>query len=64
MGLLPDETCPKCGAVYEVGELKLPVRDKDQFNCRQCGTFIDDWNSSTAKTYTLKSSGKKEAEDQ
>lgn len=45
-------TC-ECGAVYEVGSMKLPVRDKDSYNCDVCGKELDRWNASNIPTFTL-----------
>lgn len=43
----------KCGAVYERGEIKLPVRDKDSYECSVCGETLDRWNASRIPTYKL-----------
>lgn len=41
------ETC-KCGAVYEVtGYGRLPARDRDKFECNECGEVIRSWNATS-----------------
>lgn len=45
-------TCD-CGAVYERGEAKLPVRDKDSYPCGVCGAILEEWNGSRIPTFTL-----------
>lgn len=39
-------TCPnqKCGAKYELGATRLPLRDKDSLTCQFCGSTIHEWN--------------------
>mgnify|MGYP005815974811 CR=1 FL=1 len=49
---MAEKVC-ECGAVYEVGQQKLPVRDKDTYNCDVCGEELDRWNASNIPTYTL-----------
>ena len=46
------KTCT-CGAVYEVGSYKLPVRDQDHFDCSVCGARLDEWSSSRVPTFKL-----------
>lgn len=38
-----EETCKKCGAVYELTRHKLIARDKDSINCK-CGEELISWN--------------------
>lgn len=45
-------TC-ECGAVYERGNLKLPLRDKDSYDCVVCGKELDRWNGSNIPTFKL-----------
>lgn len=52
MGMKETVTCT-CGAVYEKGSYKLPVRDQDYFDCLLCGTRLDEWSSSRIPTYKL-----------
>ena len=52
-----EETCPDCGAVYEVGEAKLIFRDKDSYECT-CGHTMASWNGSRYPTYHLIKPGK------
>ena len=37
-------TCPNCGAVYELSEFKIPVRDKDSLECEFCDATLIRWN--------------------
>jgi predicted nucleic acid-binding Zn ribbon protein len=50
----PDETCPKCGAIYSVTITRLPVRDSDYFDCEKCGHRMKEWNGTTSYNYELK----------
>jgi hypothetical protein len=45
-------TC-ECGAVYERGEVKLPARDKDSFDCEVCKREIERWNGSRIPVFRL-----------
>jgi transposase-like protein len=45
-------TC-KCGAIYERSTSKLPVRDKDSYECAVCGKTLESWNSSTIPEFRL-----------
>lgn len=45
-------TC-ECGAVYEKGSVKLPARDRDYYDCRICGSRLDEWSSSRIPTFKL-----------
>lgn len=47
-----DKTCTKCGAVYEVREIKVPMRDKDSFDC-ECGEQLASWNGARIPLFTL-----------
>lgn len=51
------ETCPKCGAVYEVTEVKVMFRDKDSYEC-DCGHVMASWNGSRYPQYHLIQRGK------
>ena len=41
------ETCSKCGAVFEICELKEINRDKDSLQLKFCGETLLEWNGST-----------------
>lgn len=49
-----DESCPGCGAVYEVSITQLPARDSDRFKCIKCSCMIKEWNSTESYSYKLK----------
>jgi hypothetical protein len=51
-------TC-ECGTVYERTEWKTTSRDKDYFNCRECGREIESWNGSRIPSFKLVSRPKK-----
>lgn len=36
--------CGKCGSVYKVRAIKIPVRDKDSLDCVVCGEELKRWN--------------------
>ena len=38
-------TCPHCGAVYEVTQEDMIVRDKDAANCQVCGKAMESGSS-------------------
>lgn len=57
LGMSKRETCPKCGAVYEVTEIKLIQRDRDSYECG-CGYTLDRWNGSRIPQYRLIEPGK------
>lgn len=38
------KVCPKCGAVYELTERHVTMRDKDSLYCDDCQTEIHTWN--------------------
>lgn len=52
MGMTDTKTC-ECGAVYEVGSVKFPVRDQDSYDCDVCGKQLDKWSSSRIPTFKL-----------
>ncbi len=54
---MSNETCPKCGAIYEVTEVKTPWRDQDSYECN-CGHQMDKWSGSTHPVYKLVTPGK------
>lgn len=31
------KTCPNCGSIYAVKITRLPLKDKDFFDCQVCG---------------------------
>lgn len=39
--------CSKCGAVYELKEVKISARDKDSLECNFCNTPIIKWNGAS-----------------
>ena len=40
-------TCPKCGAVYKLSEIKIMVRDQDSLECSFCNETIIKWDGSS-----------------
>ena len=50
----PDEACPACGAVYAVSVTHLPTKDRDRYDCSQCGHQMRNANSTSMNAYTLK----------
>ena len=42
-----ERTCSKCGAVYELTEVKTMVRDKDSLECSFCNETLIKWNGSS-----------------
>jgi hypothetical protein len=42
-----------CGAIYEWWEQKIPMRDKDTFECEVCGERLASWNSSRIQRFDL-----------
>jgi transposase-like protein len=51
-GMAKMVTCPQCGALYERTEVKLIVRDRDDFQC-SCGKTLESWNQSRIPQYRL-----------
>jgi hypothetical protein len=49
--------CPKCGAEYEITEVKYAVRDNDNFEC-ECGYEMASWSQSRVPEYRLIKHGK------
>lgn len=39
--------CPKCGAIYELTEVKTMVRDKDSLECNFCNEILIKWNGAS-----------------
>lgn len=56
---MADETCPKCGAEYEVTTNSAPMRDSDYFDCEDCGHRMAKWNSTSWPVYKKIKSGTK-----
>jgi len=52
-----DETCEKCGSVYEVHITRFPGRDADKFNCDVCGHLMREWNDTESPSFRLKTRG-------
>lgn len=46
----PNETCPKCGAVYQVKATHWPSRDPGSIDCA-CGHRLISWSGSTTFEY-------------
>ena len=40
-------SCPRCGAIYELTEVKTMVRDKDSLECVFCGEILIKWNGAS-----------------
>ena len=53
-----DQTCPNCGAVFQVLIERIPHKDRESFDCTECGTEVDEWNTTELRFYTLKHPGK------
>jgi predicted Zn finger-like uncharacterized protein len=47
---LEQVTCSKCGAAYRLIKHHLGIRDKDDIQCKYCGTTIKSWNGSNIFT--------------
>jgi ssDNA-binding Zn-finger/Zn-ribbon topoisomerase 1 len=45
------ERCPNCGTRYRKRVTRLPVRDKDYFDCNVCNHRMDEWNSTHVPMY-------------
>lgn len=43
-------TCA-CGAKYERGEARLPIRDVGIQECRQCGGVLERWQGKTVPIF-------------
>jgi hypothetical protein len=54
-----DETCTKCGSVYEVSVTRYPVTDEGRFDCEVCGTLVRSWRDTYDWNYKLLKQGKK-----
>ena len=39
--------CPKCGAIYELNEVKTMVRDRDSLECLFCNETLIKWNGAS-----------------
>lgn len=52
MPYISNETCPKCGAEYEVTGYDLPTRDVDYYDCA-CGHRMKEWDGSWMASYKL-----------
>jgi len=49
--------CSECGAEYKKSVTRFPMRDKDSFDCNDCGERLDSWNGTHVPTYTQVSQG-------
>jgi hypothetical protein len=54
---MTEKTCPDCGAVYEVTQIKVPMRDKDREECA-CGHILASWDGSNIPQFRLIKPGK------
>jgi len=52
-GRRSDITCPNCGAVFEATIKRIPHRDKDNFNCTECGERVAEWNTTELRSFKL-----------
>jgi transposase-like protein len=52
-GASNEKECPRCGSLYEVRMVQLPIRDKDSFDCLICDHELDTWNGTTFPSYLL-----------
>jgi predicted nucleic acid-binding Zn ribbon protein len=43
--------CDQCGARYRKSVMRFPMRDKDHFDCNDCGNRMDEWNGTTCPSY-------------
>lgn len=50
---MEERTCSTCGAVYELTEHKVPMRDRDSERCEFCGTKIISCNGGCIWTKKL-----------
>ncbi|WP_409999343.1 MJ0042-type zinc finger domain-containing protein [Bradyrhizobium sp. SZCCHNR2028] len=51
---MAEETCPNCGAVYEVKYVRMPIPDTDTVECDVCGERLAAWSNATQwPEYTL-----------
>lgn len=50
---MEEVACEKCGAVYQLTEHKMAMRDKDTEECDFCGTRIWGWNGGCIWTKEL-----------
>ena len=48
---MPSEKCPKCGRVYEVTKVDLPVKDRDSALCK-CGQVLREWKETAHYEYS------------
>ena len=46
-------TCEKCGSVYKLTSVNVPMRDKDTIECDICGETIHSWNQAKVWSATL-----------
>lgn len=42
-----ERICPKCGAIYELAEVKTMTRDKDSLECNFCNETLIKWNGAS-----------------
>jgi transposase-like protein len=53
MARVEDETCPTCGAVYEVRKQSVIMRDKETYSCHVCGEVLREVNGAVLFFYKL-----------
>jgi len=56
---MADETCPGCGAVYEVVVRQAGMLVEDKFYCINCGHLVKSWKSSRYPEFHFLKSGRK-----
>lgn len=47
------EKCSRCGSLYELTKVKIPLRDKDFLECDICGAKLISWNGGLMYTKKL-----------
>jgi predicted Zn finger-like uncharacterized protein len=52
-----DESCPKCGSVYEVTVSRFPAKDEGRFKCEVCSHVVRTWNDTYDWSFKLKKRG-------
>jgi hypothetical protein len=56
-----DAICKECGSIYEVAVTRMPIKDRDSFECEICGSTMRTWSSTYVPSFELKMAGKKPA---
>jgi predicted Zn finger-like uncharacterized protein len=55
---MAEESCSNCGAVYEVTTHKIAMRDKDSFDCEDCGQELKRWSGGVIFSFRKVTAGK------